>query len=304
VGVASSRPLQLLTFSTPGCGGSILGGGNSYYAAREGLSCDNVVQFEIVLGDGSIVTASKDERPDLWQALKGSSNNMGIVTRFDMRAFEGGDIFGGLVAYPVSTADQQLPAFVNFAENVAQDPYASTIMIGVIRSDTKTPVFMNAYEYTKPVHKPDGDIFDEFFAIQGNLSDTTGLRNLTSLVYELEGDKKHRAHFSTLSWKNDIRVLEKAHEAFLEASDKLSAEATGEWFMYVLYQPIPTIFAQIGNENGGNVLGLDQFDYTLIMYETYMSWHGTEQDELFQDLAQWLRDEIEPFAQEIGADSP
>lgn len=32
---------------TVGVAGLILGGGNSFYAAREGLVCDNVVNFEV-----------------------------------------------------------------------------------------------------------------------------------------------------------------------------------------------------------------------------------------------------------------
>lgn len=87
----------MLTWNLIGVGGLTLGGGNSYYAARKGLACDNVLRFEIVLGDGSIATASASERPDLFQALKGSSNNLGIVTRFDLEAFDNGNgtIFGG-----------------------------------------------------------------------------------------------------------------------------------------------------------------------------------------------------------------
>lgn len=33
--------------NTVGVGGLVIGGGNSFYAARKGLVCDNVAQFEV-----------------------------------------------------------------------------------------------------------------------------------------------------------------------------------------------------------------------------------------------------------------
>jgi hypothetical protein len=43
--------------------------------------------MQVVLANGSIVTASKDENADLYLALKGGSLNTGIVTRFELEAF-------------------------------------------------------------------------------------------------------------------------------------------------------------------------------------------------------------------------
>jgi hypothetical protein len=43
--------------------------------------------MQVVLANGTIVTACKDEHNDLFVALKGGSLNTGIVTRFDLEAF-------------------------------------------------------------------------------------------------------------------------------------------------------------------------------------------------------------------------
>lgn len=284
-----------------GVGGLILGGGNSYYAARKGLVCDNVVEFEIVLADGTITTANPNENTDLFQALKGGASNFGIVTRFDLMAFEGGNVFGGLVLYPEQTAEEQFQALVTFGEKIEQDPYGSAIVLDVYMSALKVPMFMDAFEYTSPVEQP--SIFNDFFAIQGNMSDTTGIRNMTSLARELEQPKTHCVQFSTLTFKNNIRVLRKAHELFKTVIAHLEEHATGDWNLYTLYQPIPTVFAKHGKEKGGNVLGLDRFDETLIMYEPYFAWQGSSQDTLFESQADFLRSELAAFAVSIGADN-
>lgn len=287
---------------TVGVGGLVLGGGNSYYAARKGLVCDNVAQFEVVLADGSIVTANKNEHSDLFQVLKGGSSNFGIVTRVDLMSFEGGNVFGGLVLYPETTAEEQFQAITSFGDKIEEDPFGSAIVISVYMSAMKTPLFMNAYGYTSPVDRP--AIFKDFFAIPGKISDTTGIRNMTSLAEELEQPKSHRIQFSTLTFKNDIRVLRKAHELVMGTIASLEETAKFDFKVLALYQPVPTLFAEHGKAKGGNVLGLDRFDETLIMYEPYFAWEDSAEDELFEGHAQKLREDISAYAVSIGSDNP
>ncbi|KAL8961404.1 MAG: hypothetical protein Q9193_002034 [Seirophora villosa] len=64
-----------------------LDGGISFFSARFGFVCNNILSYEIVLADGTIATASESSNPDLWRALKGGSNNFGVVTSFVARTF-------------------------------------------------------------------------------------------------------------------------------------------------------------------------------------------------------------------------
>lgn len=225
-------------------------------------SSATLAQFEVVLANGSIVTASQNDHSDLFQVLKRGSTNFGIVTRFDLVSFQGGDIFGGLALYPETTSEDQFQALISFGDKTREDPFGSAIVISVYMSAMKVPLFMNAYEYTEPVERP--AVLEEFFAIQGNMSDTTGIRNMTSLAEELEQPKSHRIQFSTLTFKNDIRVLKRAHELFKETFASLEEKDKSDFQVLTLYQPVPTLFAAHGKVKGGNVLGLDRFDETLI----------------------------------------
>lgn len=177
--------------STVGVGGLALGGGNSYYAASMGLVCDNVRTFEVVLASGKVVHASLDENPRLFEALKGGSSNLGIVTRLDLATFPNEPLWGGTVLYPNTTASQQFEAFTRFGPNLEEDPYASVIVINTYLGDTDTNVFWNAYEYTKPEPRP--AIFDDFLAIPGNISDTMRITNMSSLAQEFENPSTYRS---------------------------------------------------------------------------------------------------------------
>lgn len=56
-----------------GVGGFLLGGGLSIFAHTTGFACNYVLQYEVVLGNGTVVQADSVQNSDLWLALKGVS---------------------------------------------------------------------------------------------------------------------------------------------------------------------------------------------------------------------------------------
>lgn len=56
-------------------------GGLSFYSSREGFICDNIVNFEVVVASGEILNANVKENLDLWVALRGGGNNLGMSPR-------------------------------------------------------------------------------------------------------------------------------------------------------------------------------------------------------------------------------
>ncbi|RYP57061.1 hypothetical protein DL770_010766 [Monosporascus sp. CRB-9-2] len=85
--------------------GLALGAGFSYFTNDLGLAVDNVAGQRVVLANGTVVVASAEAHQDLHWALKGGSNNFGVVTHFILETVPHPGLYGGRVTYPPSSLD-------------------------------------------------------------------------------------------------------------------------------------------------------------------------------------------------------
>jgi FAD/FMN-containing dehydrogenase len=98
--------------SETGVAGLALGGGIGWFSRKHGLTCDQFVELEVVLASGEVVTASADEHPNLFWALRGGGGNFGIVTRFTFNTFDFGPAMRiGVSLYHPDDAAEALRAY-------------------------------------------------------------------------------------------------------------------------------------------------------------------------------------------------
>ncbi len=107
--------------SKTGIAGLTLGGGVGWLVRKYGLTCDNVLSFDIVTADGQPRVASATENEDLFWALRGGGGNFGVVTSFEFRAHPVSTVLGGLVLYPRDHAVEVLRFYRDFTQSAPEE---------------------------------------------------------------------------------------------------------------------------------------------------------------------------------------
>lgn len=251
-----------------------------------------------MLASGEIVSATQSENADLWLALKGGSNNFGIVTAFELEAIEQGDFWGGFIGYTVDTFDAQFAAFEALTAGTPDyDPYASLIANFVFNTTSQSWYSANNFEYTKP--EPYPEVFSNFTSLQSTF-DTTRISNLTDFTVELSASNPagRRQLFSTGTYHNSAAMMKRVYEIANDTVRDLNGVSGVKYSLS--FQPEPTILLAKAEAAGGNSLGLDPAEGPLFNFLLTVTWDSASDDALVTQKAQELYTRSEAAAEELG----
>ncbi|KAI3319101.1 FAD-binding domain-containing protein [Xylariaceae sp. AK1471] len=242
-----------------GIGGLALQGGLSFFSSREGFIADNVVNYQIVLASGEIVNANANDHPDLWKALRGGGNNFGVVTRFDLRTFKQGALYGGSLFYFAPSFPSEIQALVTELQKPNATPETHLmISIGFAAPFGPDPMCQNQVYYTQAVEKP--EVLEPFTSVQPQIDALNTIRlipNVTEAANEQAGDQQvaKRVAYMNATVKADIATLQAAVNIYTAAIDPV--KATEGLICSLTFQPYAESLLQSSASKGGDVLGLE-----------------------------------------------
>lgn len=284
-----------------GIGGLALAGGLSFVSSREGFISDSVLNYQVVLASGSVVNANADENPDLWVALRGGGNNLGVVTRFDFRTFKQGPVYGGTLYYFADSFPKQLEALVH----ELQKPEASNethfmVSIGYSGMFGSQLMCLNQVYCTQGIDK--SPVLTPFTDIQPQLDQMNTLRihTLAEAAREQAGDRPgpSRSIYMNTTVKADLGTLQAATDIFSAAIEPL--KSSKNILLSFTLQPYPLTLLQRSATEGGNVLGLEPELGSLVSILFLTFWEDREDDDKIITTLRSALDEIDRDAGSRG----
>ncbi|KAL8987686.1 MAG: hypothetical protein Q9177_003133 [Variospora cf. flavescens] len=283
--------------SAVGVGGLTLGGGISFFSPRLGFVCNNILSYEIVLAEGSVATASESSNPGLWRALKGGSNNFGVVTSFVARSFPSTSIWSGFLYMTGSKANQVIDAFHEFnqAKPGIYDEYAGGPLVCFsYLQKLGINVISTHLAYTKPVSWP--ACWGNFKSI-GKLWSTVKIRSLTSATDELVklSPPGLRELFFTTTVKNDHATLMETYATYKQGAEVMRRVKGMTWTLAL--QPLLPVMMRKGQPDSQ---GLGTRTEPLVIILFTVVWKDTADDELVDRTARGIIRHIDEYAASRG----
>ncbi|KAF1936519.1 FAD binding domain-containing protein [Clathrospora elynae] len=297
--------------SAVGVGGLTLGGGLSFFSPRYGFVCSNIIEYEIVLADGSITTASATINSELWRALKGGSNNFGIVTRLTARSFPSTSIWSGFLYLPPWQSSKVLSAFHSFVnrsitstpgqthDEHAAGPLACFTYLQQLGIQA---VAINLVHTAPPANDKrwPGCWRTSAFSKLWRFWSTCDVKSLTSAMDEMSvlNPPGRRQEFATTTVKNDKVTLEAVHNVYRDAIATIKQHRIKNMSWTLVLQPLLPEWARKGD---ANPLGLDSGgDEPLVIVSFTVNWARSEDDELVQGITRTAIEKIDAFAERKG----
>ncbi|KAH7151434.1 hypothetical protein DER46DRAFT_650514 [Fusarium sp. MPI-SDFR-AT-0072] len=231
-----------------GVGGLLLGGGISHFTTTVGWACDRVINYEVVLGNGTLVNANKKENADLFLALKGGGNNFGVVTRFDVEAFPQGDISTTSISYGITEREKVFQAFTDLLDSSRYDPAASLVTSLLYSSASKGWSLSTSAVYTKPVPQP------KIFEGLSDVPHTKLVNNITTLA-EFANEKDTPPLnwlFATVTLKPSAQNMQNMFETLNKTIYSFNPQEGVTWS--IAFEPL--VAAMLKGSKHTNVLGL------------------------------------------------
>lgn len=259
--------------------GLAIGGGLSFLSAEYGLACDQFEQLDVVLPNGDLVTATKNNQySDLLFAIKGGGNPFGIVVGYTIDVYpQDPEVYGGLLIYGSDQIDAVYDQVLKFT-NENTDPKAAVIatldVIGlpkllnldvypVLKGLTTFIILFNVY------NGPNGQEAFKAFENIPHLLDTrktqpyTAIASMVDIGHFSSGSVSYRAGSHDSNTPSSAATLKEAIQNFRDFAS--SASGTYDILSFDV-QPVPKALVEQSRAHGGNALDSIDGPYYWINY--------------------------------------
>ena len=155
---AQDRAIAGGSCPTVGIGGLTLGGGVGVLTRAMGLTCDAVRSMQVVTADGTLRTASADDEPDLFWALRGGGGgHLGVVTSFELETAVAPTLNTVYLEWSFDAAEQVIDAWQQWAPTADERLWSTLKALGG-QTHPGEPTLLLSGTWTGPTSSFDGQL--------------------------------------------------------------------------------------------------------------------------------------------------
>ncbi|KAF4778635.1 FAD binding domain protein [Colletotrichum scovillei] len=265
-----------------GVPGFLLGGGISFFSNEYGWASTSVVQYDCVLANGDIVSAtSSNDYSDLFWALHGGGNSFAIITGFHLKTFSLLEVAVGENQYDSSSRSQFLDSIYSFAldgsndQHVGIEPRVQWIPLNspelgyysilFNNGDTASPPALDNFTQTmQPINSS--------FIVRPSMYNWTQFAD--SSRSQLRG---LRGSFHVVTIKANRQALDIVHDVFFDMMKAQLSDVTN-LIGSLAFVPITEHFLSVSAANGGDPMNVDATQGTYILVEETVLWTDASSD--------------------------
>lgn len=254
-----------------------------------------MIEYEVVLSSGEIVKATAQNNKDLFIALKGGSNNFGVVTQFKLPTFQQGRMWGGAVFMAPDTFPELASRLYDFVTSPT-DPDAHLI-VAAGYAPAGAATVSNVY-YAKPEPMPPS--LAPFTTVQPVYMSTLREDSLLGFASEqaaFSNDGDRQLYFTTTFRPNKQFLLDihKLWQSTVDANKHIPG-----FTLSLVFQPLSKSLLEASAAKGGNSLGFSPERGPLLLNLLNSVHSNKEDDEAMVKAITGLLKSIENLAAERG----
>ncbi|ETS74384.1 hypothetical protein PFICI_14250 [Pestalotiopsis fici W106-1] len=281
---------------TIGVSGLSLIGGFHYLTNKYGFAMDNVVSYDVVLGNGTQVVANATSNPDLFWALKGGANNFGVVTKFVLKTLPIHQVSTTLQVFNESYIREFIDATVDLTKS--QDPSIGAGSIITISYNTTTKSMTAVLRGVQEGTESPPSSFQKFSELPSTLTQNVVQKPLEFHDQLDSPFQMFRIQFGHKTIKPDADQIYRIYEAWKAAVEDIS-DVEGLIPTLVLNTMASSAMSVAKNNGIGNVWGLDDKE-PLIIWQTSTGWDNAASDLRVTNFARGVLDELHAENQAKG----
>ncbi|KXJ84932.1 hypothetical protein Micbo1qcDRAFT_237634 [Microdochium bolleyi] len=296
-----------------GVGGLALGGGVSHFTPERGFACDNIKGFQIVTSGGHIVEANAGSHPDLWQALKGTQNMFGVVTRLDLYTFPSPQLHSVSSSASMDSFDALASVYDDYIRERSDGDDARHFAVGLTSYYVPflgPPTLHLDLLSTAGAEEGSWVVNNTTLRLPGplvrfgelSLSNLTENRGTMAKFAAGAPTPKLRYDLRTLSFRSSVDMFKGMKRIFEEEIAPVQA-ADPSFSGIIEWQLVTANAIRQGHSNGGNMLGLESAG-PLIVFTMANSWVSASGDAAAHAAGQRAVARAEALARELGVHVP